>query len=54
MSHVQAVQEVMETFGVTEEQAEQVVALEEEGYVTEEDGTVFLDPDAETEIVQRS
>lgn len=47
-SHEQAVQEVMETFGMTLEEAEQVVDLEEGGFVMDETGAILpdVDPDA--------
>ena len=46
-SHDQAVEEVMETFGMTQEEAEEVVNLEEVGIVMDENGTILpeLDPD---------
>lgn len=46
-SHDQAVQEVMETFGVTETEAEEIVELEEAGFVVDADGAITdIDPDA--------
>ena len=47
-SHNQAVEEVMTTFGMTAEEAEQVVDLEEVGFVMDETGAILpdVDPDA--------
>jgi hypothetical protein len=47
-SHDQAVQEVMETFGVTKAEAEEIVDLEEVGFVMDETGAILpdVDPDA--------
>lgn len=47
-SHDQAVEEVMDTFGMTREEAEEVVELEEVGFVMNEDGVILpdVDPDA--------
>lgn len=46
-SHVQAVEEVMEEFGMTREQAEAVVDLEEVGFVMDESGAILpeVNPD---------
>lgn len=51
-SHDQAVQEVMETFGMTQAEAEEIVELEEVGFVMDEDGAILpdVDPDAPIDI----
>lgn len=49
-THEQAVQEVMETFGVTEAEAEQIVDLEEVGFVMDENGAILPDVDPDEPI----
>ncbi|TXH48160.1 MAG: hypothetical protein E6Q97_25490 [Desulfurellales bacterium] len=47
-SHDQAVQELMDEFGMTQAEAEQAADLEEVGFVMNEDGVILpdVDPDA--------
>ena len=49
-THEQAVQEVMEAFGMTEEEAEEVVELEEVGFVMDETGAILPDVDPDEPI----
>jgi hypothetical protein len=49
-THEQAVQEVMEAFGMTAEEAEQLVDLEEVGFVMDETGAILPDVDPDEPI----
>lgn len=51
-SHDQAVQELMDEFGMTQAEAEQAAALEEVGFVMNEDGVILpdVDPDAPIDL----
>lgn len=51
-SHDQAVSELMEEFGMTQEEAEQAADLEEVGFVMDENGAILpdVDPDAPIDI----
>lgn len=51
-SHEQAVQELMETFGWSQEQAEEAADLEEVGFVLDETGAILadVDPDAPVDV----
>lgn len=51
-SHDQAVEELMEEFGMTREEAEETADLEEVGFVMDEDGAILpdVDPDAPIDI----
>lgn len=51
-SHDQAVQELMDEFGMTQAETEQAADLEEVGFVMNEDGVILpdVDPDAPIDL----
>lgn len=50
MNHDQAVEELMETFGVSQAEAEEMAGLEEVGFVFDEDGVILPDVDPDEPI----